>query len=286
MNLTDSEILELNELCNALVDERVTDAQRARLSRWLFTSEPARQFYTRAMGLSASLCHYSGEMQTEEPDSPAHAATGGHRWRWAIGLMSVAASIALVSTVLWLGRTRPAKTNPAPAVAAAVPAADDEEYVAWLTGSKECQWAGNTSPFQPSGRLRKGQQVDLVSGFAEITFDSGAKVLLQGPALLDVTSSWSATLKHGSLKASPPPEAIGFSISNPTVEVVDLGTEFTMIADKGGAAAEVLVLKGEVEAAPKTPADQQPIVLREKESRRFATSGVTTLHTATRSSKS
>src|ERR1019366_3274846 len=72
--------------------------------------------------------------------------------------------------------------------------------------------------------------------------------------------------------------AIGFTISNPKVEVVDLGTEFTMFADAIGAATEVLVLKGEVEAQPNTGADQQPIVLHEKESRRFATSGVSSIN--------
>src|SRR5205823_4935433 len=45
-----------------------------------------------------------------------------------------------------------------------------------------------------------------------------------------------------------------------------------------GAATEVLVLKGEVEAAPRNAEDQQPIVLREKEARRFATSGISSVH--------
>src|SRR5207248_10357328 len=139
---------------------------------------------------------------------------------------------------------------------------------------KDCQWVNNAVAIQPNGRLRKGQQVELAKGFAEITFDSGAQVLLQGPALLDINSAWSATLKRGTLKASFPPEAMGFSISNSTVEVVDLSTEFTMFADAGGTAADVLVLKGEVEAAPRTPANQQPFVLREKDYRRFAASGV------------
>jgi hypothetical protein len=118
--------------------------------------------------------------------------------------------------------------------------------------------------------LREGQRIEIAKGFAEITFDSGAQVVLQGPASLDVDSAWSATLNSGTLRASLPPEAMGFSIKNPkTVEVVDLGTEFTMFTDASSAATEVLVLKGEVEASPSAPADQQPIVLREKQSRRF-----------------
>jgi hypothetical protein len=97
-------------------------------------------------------------------------------------------------------------------------------------------------------------------------------VVLEGAASLEINSAWNATLLRGTLKASVPPEALGFRLSNPAVEIVDLGTEFTMIADAQG--AEVLVLKGEVEAAPRAAAASETILLRENESRRFAATGV------------
>ena len=274
MNLSDADILELNELCCALVDDTLTEQQSASLSNWLATSEAARQFYVRFAGQSASLCHYAGEMQTEESDPVgANAKPRFRRWWIFSSLTALAASLIVASSLL----RSPKPTPPAPVVES-VALASENEYVARLTGSKECHWDGPSSGIAPGGRLRKGQHVALTSGFAEITFDSGAQVLLQGPASLDVNSAWSATLNHGSLKASLPPEAMGFSITNPTVEVVDLGTEFTMFADAGGASTDVLVLKGEVEAAPRHPADQQPIVLREKDARRFASTGVSTVH--------
>jgi hypothetical protein len=80
-------------------------------------------------------------------------------------------------------------------------------------------------------------------------------------------------LRRGALKASVPLEAIGFRVSSPAVEVVDLGTEFTMIADSRGA-AEVLVLKGEVEAAPRGAAEADTILLRQNEARRFEAGSV------------
>jgi ferric-dicitrate binding protein FerR (iron transport regulator) len=269
MNLSDPEILELNELCNAVVDGTIDEAQKAALSNWLMRSEEARRFYVRVTGLSASLCHFAAELQTGEPDGTAGQAPR-RRWPWIMGLLALAASVAVLVRLAW-------PNHPLPQTETTV-ATNEIEYVAQLTGGKDFQWATGTSPIAPRGRVRKGQQVELAQGFAEITFDSGAQVLLQGPAVLDVNSAWSATLKHGKLTASLPPEAMGFSISNPTVEVVDIGTEFTMVADAGGAATEVLVLKGEVEAAPRTPGDQQPIVLREKDARRFANSGVSSVH--------
>jgi hypothetical protein len=278
MNLSDSEILELNRLCNTLIDETINEEQKARLSEYLATSEEARQFYVRFMGLSASLISYAGESQTAEPERialkdmvvPAEllASKISSWWKYITLGMAGAAAIALTVWFEW-----PKNNNPN--IASTPPAAD--YFVAQLTGAKECQWADGSSPVESGHRLHTGQQLELTRGFAEITFDSGAQIVLQGPASLVVNSAWAATLNRGTLKASIPPEAMGFSISNPTVEVVDLGTEFTMFADAIGAATEVLVLKGEVEAQPKstTTDQQQSIVLREKEALRFGASGVT-----------
>ena len=267
MTLSDPDILTLNELCNAVVDGTLSDVQMQALSRWLRDSDDARRFYVRVTGLSASLHHYASEMQTGEPDAAEVPDKSARRWKWVIGLLSIAASIAML---VWISKPKPVTTEPAPVIAAT----NEPEFVAQLTGGKGYEWGANTASIAPGGRLVKGQRVELNKGLAEITFDSGAQVVLQGPATLLVNSAWSATLSRGTLTASLPPEAMGFSIANPTVEVVDIGTEFTMVADAGGAATEVLVLKGEVEAAPRTQEDQRPIVLREKDARRFATSGV------------
>jgi hypothetical protein len=264
MNLSDKEILELSELCSALVDETLSEKQKARLSHLLSTSEEARRFYIRATGLSASLYSYASEMQTEERDAPAPRSNVVRAW-WVLGFLAAAAMVALV---FWTNRPTP-KVVSSPALPPA------KEFVAQLTGAKGCQWV-NSSPVQPGAQLQKGQRVELTKGYAEITFDCGAQVVLEGPVSLDINSAWAATLNRGTLKASVPPEAIGFSISNPNVEIVDLGTEFTMSSDASGA-AEVLVLKGEVEAEPGIAGDRQPIVLREKESRRFASSGVSVI---------
>src|SRR5262249_39556028 len=156
-------------------------------------------------------------------------------------------------------------TQPHPQAAA--PELKSEEFVARLTASKECQWKDG-SAILPSNYLRKGQRLELVKGLAEVTFDSGALLILEGPASLDLNSAWDATLVRGTLKASVPAQAMGFRISNPSVEVVDLGTEFSMFADSKGA-ADVLVLRGMVEASPHDPSGQRTIVLHENQSRHF-----------------
>jgi hypothetical protein len=263
MNLTDKEILELNDLCNGLVEGTLSEKQKARLSEWLRTSAEARQFYVRAMGLSASLVHYAAEMQTEAPE-PAHSSAKIiPLFAWVLGPLAAAACVV---AVIWFLRPKPTS---------GVVESRQPEYVAQLTGLKECAWPMNAQTTQPGERLFKGQRIEVTAGFVEVTFDSGAQVVLEGPASFEIRSAWGAALARGTLKASVPPQAIGFRISNPSVEVVDLGTEFTMSAYPSGI-ADVLVLKGQVEAQPSS-ADRQPIVLREKESRRFGNSGVTDL---------
>jgi len=155
MTLRDADILELNELCNALIDGTLNEAQRAALSAWLARSEEARQFYVRVTGLSASLYHYAAEMQTEAPDAAPAANPSKHRWWWrTFGVLALAACGALV---IWLGPARrggagwvalviwPARprreVTPSVALKPTTPPAvvDDEEFVARLTASKDCQ---------------------------------------------------------------------------------------------------------------------------------------------------
>jgi ferric-dicitrate binding protein FerR (iron transport regulator) len=260
--LTDKEILNLHTLCNAVVDGTITEAQKVELSRWLRTSRSARQLYIRTMGLSASLYSYASEMQAEAPDAyrpqqrpqPSLMAI---LFQW---LAPLAATTA-IALFFWMVSMRASKSAMPP-----------DESVAQLTGSKGCQWSAGAG-LSPGTRLHKGEQLDLLHGFAEVTFDSGARVVMEGPAKLEVNSAWDAVLNRGALKANVPPEAVGFSVADATVNVVDLGTEFTMIADTNGA-TDLLVLKGAVEADPQNSTNPQSILMHKDQALRFAASGI------------
>ena len=252
--MNDIERVELNELCSALMDGTLTETQRARMEEMLLASQEARRFYVRTMALSASLIGYAAEMQTPEPLNIIRPP----QWRRWISPLAAAAVILLG---VWIGRSLiGGKSGDA--------AADGDEMVAHISGGQDCQWAAAT----PGDELAPGQRLELKSGFAEITFDSGAQLVLEGPATLDVRSAWEAELQRGTVKANVPQEAIGFTLTNATVQVVDLGTEFSMTAGDDGA-AEVFVLKGAVEVQPRNTAHSQKSVLREKQSRRFAKNG-------------
>src|SRR5439155_23603076 len=113
---------------------------------WLSTSLEAREFYVRVLGLSASLYSYSSEMQTGEADRiPPRPALLAGRFKWMFTLMALAAAVALV---VWL---RPARRTPSIAQTPTTNAANEPEFVARLTGSKEGQWVNPASAIPPGG---------------------------------------------------------------------------------------------------------------------------------------
>ncbi len=119
--------------------------------------------------------------------------------------------------------------------------------VGQITRSVDCRWADTMKP-SVSRNVAMGQELSLVSGVIEITYTTGAKVILQSPVTYRVDGSNSGYLLIGRLTGKvESEEAKGFAIRTPTAVVTDLGTEFGVsVADDG--ASEVHVLRGSVEA--------------------------------------
>src|SRR6516165_5928449 len=109
--------------------------------------------------------------------------------------------------------------------------------------------------------MRTGKELRLERGLAEIEFDCGARIILQGPAGLELLSGLSAQLLHGTLTARVPRRAHGFTILTPHNRIVDLGTEFGLSVDARGATT-VRVFTGEVVAFPLPPDGTAPDVVR------------------------
>jgi ferric-dicitrate binding protein FerR (iron transport regulator) len=121
---------------------------------------------------------------------------------------------------------------------------ETEPAIAWLVNAQNCQWTG---AIDAAENLSAGKTLELTRGLVEIRMRSGARVLLEGPARLDLLSANSARLVHGRLTARVPDAAKGFEILSPQGKVIDLGTEFGVaVSDQG--ATEVHVFEGRVEA--------------------------------------
>ncbi len=76
------------------------------------------------------------------------------------------------------------------------------EYVGRITGMADCEWADRrTTPPSSAAAVPVGGKYALSSGLMEITYHTGAKVILQGPCTYEVDSARGGFLSLGKLTA-------------------------------------------------------------------------------------
>ncbi len=97
--------------------------------------------------------------------------------------------------------------------------------VASLTDSMNAKW-GNAKRSPINGDVLRQGRWNLTKGLAEITFDDGAVVVVEAPAVFDLESPKSMYLDSGKINAFVSKYAIGFTVNTPSASIVDLGTEF------------------------------------------------------------
>ncbi|MBN2514096.1 MAG: FecR domain-containing protein [Sedimentisphaerales bacterium] len=120
------------------------------------------------------------------------------------------------------------------------------DAVAILSGSSKAVWSDAADISRESNRLYTHSTLSLLEGFAEITFDNQAKIILQSPAQIDIEDFNQIFLHSGKLSAVVPPSAVGFVVRTAAATVVDYGTEFGVTADAAGH-TEAHVFEGKVE---------------------------------------
>ncbi len=177
--------------------------------------------------------------------------------------------------------------------------------IARITGMVDCRWVNtNDAPFHD--RVVQGDKFMLKSGLMEITYHTGAKVILQGPCTYEVESAVGGYLSLGKLTArvesrsrlpsgrsrfrlpdwtsptdrnttkSRPAGGTYFSVRTPTATVTDLGTEFGVEVDGRSGNTISHVFQGKVKVVT-TAAGSQPsseVVLGENQSARVEKSNV------------
>ncbi len=109
----------------------------------------------------------------------------------------------------------------------------------------------NGNPVDCGTRLTPGL-IELNEGAVDITFDSGAVVLLSGPGSMRVESEYRASLISGSITVCVPEQARGFFMLTPNSFIRDMGTSFS-VRVREQFVTEIHVLEGLVEAASSLP---------------------------------
>ncbi|MBN1395317.1 MAG: FecR domain-containing protein, partial [Pirellulales bacterium] len=125
-------------------------------------------------------------------------------------------------------------------------------FVGRITGMKDCRWSDPNTRTLIGASVPLEREYSLSSGLMEITYGSGARVILEGPCTYRVESSAGGFLAIGKLTAnirtqSSKPKARSsnpsplfplasplFSVRTPTATIADLGTEFGVEVDANG----------------------------------------------------
>jgi hypothetical protein len=116
--------------------------------------------------------------------------------------------------------------------------------VAMLNRVVDAQWNQRDEAPRLGAPLEPGW-LRLKSGLAQIVFYSGARVVIEGPAEFQLVSASEVSCRSGRLTAEVPPQARGFRVSTPQMNVTDLGTVFGL--DVKASRTELHVFKGSVE---------------------------------------
>ena len=135
-------------------------------------------------------------------------------------------------------------------------------FVGRVTGMKDCRWSDPDTMTYIGSSVPLDRRYALSAGLMEITYDSGARVILEGPCTYQVESRAGGYLALGKITArvekrsevrgqkpipktqdlrpqseipkSPNLQISKFSVRTPTAIVTDLGTEFGVEVGKEG----------------------------------------------------
>ena len=197
-------------------------------------------------------------------------------------------AIGTVTLSLWFWKWNDAVRRVAvnPIVPQSAPEQTVTPFVGWISGRHDCQWAAESMAPVSEGVVQ-GQEFSLAAGLVEITYCTGAKVILQGPVTYQVESKDGGYLSVGKLtarlekRAGDLPHATRtpgapFSVRTPTAVVTDLGTEFGVeVSEEGSTTSHVfrgMIMLQAVSASGKVEGTN--CVLRENETAQLEKSEV------------
>ncbi len=269
---------DLLELTGQFCDGTISPEQAQRLEKLVAESAEARQYvqdtfhvhcelaweFGRSGGSSALQSLDSTKGDGIQGDCRAYAklyssadgngvlATSAHagprRRRW-LGV-TVAASLVAAITLALTTTTRPPRHE----------TQSPPSQVAHIEKVNGPRWRGDTSA-EIARPLPAGRKLLPRAGLAQVRFESGAVIIVQGPADLELRSANSVSLRSGSMIAEVPAAARGFEVYTPNATLIDLGTRFGIACEAGQ--TDVEVFKGNVVLRPEAGGASSPRDTRE-----------------------
>jgi hypothetical protein len=134
----------------------------------------------------------------------------------AVAIASLAALLMMIAYVL---------LNPRPY----------EKAIAVITDTMGAQWTHTDSPPRIGQTLyNTTYDLYLASGVVKLKYESGAEVLVEGPAVFSCETADSMRLTRGKAYSKLSPMATGFTVMTPSCRVIDLGTQFGVCVKTDG----------------------------------------------------
>lgn len=218
----------LEALVHLLLDGDLPAEAADELATMLRESAEARRFYRRTLAIHSSLVRQvRGGGQVPEFIQPSIVQLPPRR-RAPWGALAAAACVVLAAGAWFFSQ----RNGPAP--------------LAVLSGATAARWA---EPLDPGHAFEPGRPLDLDGGFAEISYRSGVKVILEAPCRFEVTGENSMSVTRGRASVKVPKGTRGFQLDTPGGRLIDLGTEFGVAVGSGTEGPVVIseVFDGEIE---------------------------------------
>ena len=186
-----------------------------------------------------------------EPEQPL-------RWQVFAPAAAVAAVLLIGAWGLWQNSEVPLPSTVVPQQPiAAAPQPEPPKIAARLSTSFDAKWL-DPGAMSLGQDVLEGARLTLLSGVAQLDMVGGAAVVIEGPTDLELTGPDALRLKQGKTAVRIADGGQSFVVDTPTMQVIDLGTEFGVETSASGD-EQVMVFDGSVALAdPTDPASGQP----------------------------
>ena len=229
---------ELMELLEAVANRDVSTAQQERLAERLAEDPGARAEFIKATAFEAMLAYEfpvaDFRVASSALDVPNPAPQARKRGTSRVGWFSVVVVVGLL--VGWVAiQTHHGTPNNA------------GDVVGRVADLSESRWMDPATQVLSGDAIGTGHRIELSSGTADVLFNTGAKLRVVGPSILEPRTDNSVFLTFGEVHLeAETPDSKGFTVVTPTSKFVDISTAFTARVSPDGL-SRLNVSEGEVD---------------------------------------
>ncbi|QDV19908.1 FecR protein [Gimesia panareensis] len=274
-----------DELLNQFLDDKLSADEFAEFEKNLLENPQARKLYFDLLDINSGIDSNNhsrlqkldqvilqGINASAAPRDIQQSPTGRSSFSTVAYLLVAAASVCIILLAEWLMTdhffwNQPVRVAQKEKQEEAVPLEMNQPYVATLSRSFDCKW-GNENPPRFSGQRLLSKNLTLLQGIAEFRFDSGVRLVLEGPTTINIDSATCATVASGSVVLHGYESSPEFELITPQARFYDIGTEYGAKVDEQGG-TELHVFQGAVRVQPEMELAEisAPLVINEGNAR-------------------